>query len=132
MMEKVIDLQKRLKSKRQGEILKQHRGKIQTLSQIIQCSSCHLKCAMCGEHLESSDRCKNRPSPAGLTLCRNCKDEYNDFLSLANDKENSDIFWHNKEWYHMWSAWVDYRKSIVSFMKSPEFKRLLKEIDASP
>jgi hypothetical protein len=130
-MDKIIDLQKRLKTKKDGEILKQHQGKIETLSQIIQCSSCRLKCAMCGEHLGSVDTCGDRPpAVTGLTLCKNCKDEYNDFLSISDKKDQPDVFWHNKEWYRMWSAWIDYRKSIVAFMKSPEFKRLLKEIDA--
>ena len=129
-MDKVIDLKKRIENKKQGEILKQHQGKIETLGQIIQCSSCHLKCAMCGEHIQSSDVYKDRKLlRAGLSLCEHCKDEYNDFLSMSDDRDGSDIFWHNKEWYHMWSAWVNYRKSIVAFMKSPEFKRLLKEID---
>ena len=61
--------------------------------------------------------------------CLNCGQEFEDFLAIAKGEKRPDIFWHNKEWLTMWSAWLDYRESIGDFVDSAEFKRILEEID---
>ena len=130
-MDKIVNLGERIENREKKKQLKQYRGKIETLKKIIQCSSCHFKCAMCGLQMEA--RVSSREvhlAPIGMIFCESCRDEFEDFLSISRGVNRSDIFWHNQEWKDMWSAWVKYRKSINTFMDSPEFRLLLKEINS--
>ncbi|MBW2063629.1 MAG: hypothetical protein JRJ03_01730 [Deltaproteobacteria bacterium] len=129
-MQKVISLKERLKGKKQKEQIRKFRGKIDTIQKIIQCSSCHMKCAMCGMHLREE---QHEPHPVesslGLSFCECCRGEFEDFIALSRAKKDSDIFWHNKEWKKMWASWLSYRKALNTFMQSPEFRLLLEELD---
>ena len=130
-MDKIVNLEERIEDREKKKQLKQYRGKIETLKKIIQCTSCHFKCAMCGLQMEA--RCPSREAhlaPIGLILCESCRDEFEDFLSTSRGVNRSDIFWHNQEWKDMWSAWLKYRKSINTFMDSSEFRLLLEEINS--
>ena len=128
--DKIVSLRERLEDKKQREKLEQYRGKIETIQKMMQCSSCQMRCAMCGHHVGERDASTHPPARSlGLTLCASCKSEYDDFLSLSRGKEQSDVFWHNKEWIKMWSAWLSYRQAMVAFVDSPEFKILLEELN---
>jgi hypothetical protein len=48
---------------------------------------------------------------------------------MSKENKNSEIYWHNKEWMRLWSAWIEYRKAITKFRDSNEFRRLIKESD---
>jgi hypothetical protein len=83
---------------------------------------------MCGSHFDTPDLvCPSAPSYTDLILCESCRDEYNDFLEISKGNKNPEIFWHNKEWVRLWSAWLDYHKAIEKFRASKEFKQLIKE-----
>ena len=130
-MDKIVNLEERIEDREKKKQLKQYRGKIETLKKIIQCTSCHFKCAMCGLQMEARGSSREAHlAPIGLNLCESCRDEFDDFLSISRGVNRSDIFWHNQEWKDMWSAWLKYRKSINTFMDSPEFRLLLEEINS--
>lgn len=129
-MKKIVDLEERIENKRQKESLKQYRGKIDTIQKIIQCSSCHLKCAMCGVQVEmNGSPQKSHPAHLGLRFCDSCREELDEFLSIARGGKQPTVFWHNKEWKDMWSTWLDYRKAMAAFLQSSEFKLLMEELN---
>jgi hypothetical protein len=132
-MKKIISLEERIEDKRQKERLEQYRGKIETIQKVLQCSACHLKCAMCGTQIEGSggSGC-NVAVHSGLQFCDSCGEEFREFLAIKKGQKEPDLFWHNKEWKEMWSAWLDYRKAMSAFLRSPEFKLLLEELNEQP
>jgi hypothetical protein len=84
---------------------------------------------MCGLYLKEEDSTKETPQTSlGLMLCASCRSEFDDFLSVSRGQQQSEVFWHNKEWVKMWSAWIEYRKAMTAFVGSPEFKLLMEEL----
>jgi len=129
-MKKIVRLEDRIESKKQKERLEHYRGKMETIQKLLQCSSCHLKCAMCGAQIENPESgCHAHPGFCGLQFCECCKEEFQEFLSIAKGQREPTLFWHNEEWKVMWSAWLEYRKAMTAFLHSREFKLLLEEID---
>jgi len=127
---KIVDLGERIENQKRKRQVEHYQGKIEALKKTIQCSSCHVKCAMCGLQVDTVGTAKQiRFSPYGLIFCGSCRDEFQDFLSLSRGEKSSDIFWHNQEWKNMWSAWLNYRRAINAFTDSREFRELLEEID---
>lgn len=130
-MDKVLNITRRLEDKKRKEQIASERQKLETMQRIVQCASCHFKCAMCGYHLKASEDPSAPDGPSrGFILCETCEAEFQDFLKMAPDKGGGDLFWHNKEWQHLWSAWVDYQKAIEAFKRSPEFHWMIKGPDS--
>lgn len=128
-MKKVVNIEGRIESRKQKKQLKLYRVKVDAIQKVIQCSSCHFKCAMCGLHEGETDSPYDSISSLGYTFCESCRGEFEDFLSISRGEKSPDLFWHNKEWINMWSAWLKYQQTIKGFMNSPEFNLLLKELD---
>ncbi len=129
-MDKVINIEKRIASKKQRAQLEAYRGKLEAIQKVIQCSSCHHRCAMCGHYLKDSHALHDSPSNSfGFAFCESCRAEFEDFLAISRRKRRPDVVWHNKEWVKMWSAWLDYRQAMDGFLNSQEFKSLLEELD---
>ena len=123
-MSKVLNIADRLEEKRLKREVEAHRHKLGTLQRIVQCASCHFRCAMCSSHLEAADSPHPPASPSGnFHLCESCRAEYEDFLKMKNANEGSHLPWHNKEWQKMWSAWFNYHQAIREFRNSGEFKQ---------
>lgn len=127
-MDKVLSINERLKDKKRKRNEEFHRKRMETVRRIVQCSSCHLTCAMCGSHMEAPDQCcpPSSSSPA-LNLCEFCQAEYSDFLDVSKLDKNPEIMWHNKEWIALWSSWENYRDAIRTFGNSKEFRQILEE-----
>jgi len=128
-MKKVVIIPNHREEKKQKQEVEVHNHKIETMKRIVLCSSCHLRCAMCGEHMEGSNSCCPNAYQDSLNLCECCRTEFDDFLVNAKGEKGPDIFWHNKEWVRLWSAWLDYRRAIREFKNSAEFKQLTTELD---
>ena len=127
-MDNVVDIKDKLTRRKHGRQIERYRAKIQALQQVLQCSSCHFKCAMCGHHMDHHSA-PAEPGPMGYAFCESCRGEFEDFLAITSGEKKADVFWHNKAWLDMWSAWLEYQQSIQRFMRSPEFKLLLSEIE---
>jgi hypothetical protein len=128
-MDKIVDINERIDRIKQRKQWEQHRGKIKAIHKIIQCSSCHFRCAMCGVYLKETDSTSDAEPTLGHTFCASCRGEFEDYLSVFKGKKPSDVFWHNKEWESMWSAWLNYRRAITGFMNSSEYKLMLEDVD---
>jgi hypothetical protein len=129
-MDKVVNIEERLASKRLKLQLEEHQGKIGAIQKLIQCSSCHFRCALCGQHLGESGCSSTIPSVSfGFVFCDDCGGEFEEYLAVSQGEKPPEVSWHNEEWLRMWSAWLDYRRTINGFVGSPEFKMLLDELD---
>jgi transcription elongation factor Elf1 len=129
-MKKIVDMKQRIERKRQKERLEGYRGRVEAVQKIVQCSSCHFRCAMCGRQAEREDALDHsRSRTLGLTMCKDCGAEFEEFVAISRGEKNPELFWHNQEWLNIWSAWLNYRKAITAFIASPEFKVLLDEIN---
>ena len=127
-MNKVLNITNRLEDKKRKQQIEAHRHKVETVQKIVQCASCHFRCAMCGYNLDAIDSSHPPvPSPAGFYLCEKCRAEFEDFSKMVRGKKGSEVFWHNKEWMNLWSAWLDYQQAIGEFKKSVEFKQITKK-----
>ena len=130
-MEKIVSLQKRIENKKQEDLRKQYRGKIQAIQKVAQCSSCHLRCSMCGLYLKPVDSTDHsHTTHSEYTFCENCKEDFEEFSAITRGEKQPQLFWHNEEWMNMWSTWLNYRKAIKRFIDSPEFKLLVEDLDA--
>ncbi|MBN1105686.1 MAG: hypothetical protein JXL84_19920 [Deltaproteobacteria bacterium] len=129
-MKKIVRLEDRIESKKQKERLERYRGKMGTIQKLLQCSSCHLKCAMCGAQIQSPEAgCHAHPGSGRLQFCQCCREEFQEFISITKGQREPTLFWHNEEWKAMWSAWLEYRKAMTAFLRSKEFRLLLEELE---
>lgn len=128
-MEKILDISERIRHKKHKEAIESHHRRVAALQKAVQCSACHLKCAMCGQHLGSPGDCPPMAASDGFTLCEPCRMEYANYLSAREGGAERTFFWHNKEWVKLWSSWVEYQKSIREFRMSHEFRRITSETD---
>ncbi len=130
-MDNVIDIQTRIDRLRQGQQMERHREKIRALQKVLHCSSCHLKCAMCGHPLSGPPETRGgETTPPGYAFCDGCKGEFEDFMSISSGGKGAEVFWHTTAWMEMWSAWLDFQQAIQRFKRSPEYTLLLSEIEA--
>jgi len=113
------------KGKQDAQIIFWKFPKVETTQRIVQCGLCQIKCAMCGYHARSADSPRQLIlSPFGFSLCEICSAEFEDFLKIKQGKLEADVFWHNTEWLKLWSAWLDFQRTIMDFRNSSEFKQL--------
>jgi hypothetical protein len=129
-MNKVLNITNRLEDKKRKLQAETHRGKMETLQRIVQCSSCHFKCAMCGYHLTTGDSPHAPPSsPSNFYLCESCRAEFKEYMEMKSGKKESAAFWHNRQLVKLWSAWFDFQQAIKEFKDSVEFEQLIEELD---
>ena len=129
-MSNVLNITDRLKGKKHKEQLKAYRRKVEAIQRIVQCTSCHFRCAMCGQHLTSDEtECPADTHSSNCTLCDGCRAEFDSYLEMTHRKDGDELFWHNKEWLRLWSTWREYQQAIRRFRGSPEYKQLLEEPD---
>lgn len=131
--DKVISIEDQIKNRRVKETLAHYRGKKETIQRIIQCGSCHMRCAFCGLHVGCPEQGADSYSlPQGIVFCEGCRGEYEDYLSVTKKGKAPTVFWHNKEWEEMWAAWLEHRKALTAFVRSREFRLLVEDLDTNP
>jgi hypothetical protein len=127
-MKKVVSLIERIESKKHKSELRQYHEKIAVIKKITQCSSCCLKCLMCGQYLDEENYSPDNETEREFILCDNCNNEFKDFLALCHGEERKQVPWHNREWKNMWAIWLRYQKAIAGFKNSSEFKELMEKL----
>ena len=128
-MDKIVSLTDRIENLEQKRQLKEYRSRIDAVKKITYCSSCRMKCSMCGQYLDISDSCGSCSTGHGHIFCKSCSSEFEDFISLSKGAKSNHALWHNEEWKRMWMTWLQYQQALKDFIKSPEFKLLLEEMD---
>lgn len=129
-MTKLVDITDRLEEKRRGRQVHLHREKLEAIKRIAYCSSCRLRCALCGCTLDGlkEGALPNLASPH-LNLCESCRSDFEDFLDTVSRQKSPQLPWHNEQWKKLWSAWLEYQRAVREFRNSSEVKRLMQEID---
>ena len=92
------------------------------------------KCEKCGIQigLEQDTDEKNRYKlRIPYHFCKNCSEEYVDYIEYLNGKWDPDCYWYNDTWLELWRAWIDYQGTIDRYLKSKEFLQLLMELKGS-
>jgi len=123
-MRKVINIEEHMEVGRQKKQDAERRRLVEGFRQFLQCSSCRMKCFRCGSHLEVSME-SSYPLDIPVSLCKNCREEYEEYQKSVEGVENKDILWHNQEWKAMWKLWIEYQKASRQFMNSKEVEDLL-------
>jgi ribosomal protein S30 len=124
-MSKVLNITGRIDHKKKKQQVKMNRNKLEVVQRLVQCSSCRLRCPMCGKHLESNDSSCPSTSPLpDLNLCEGCNAELKDYLEMSRGNKGPNVVWHNKEWMEVWTSWLEYQEALRAFQNSPEFKVL--------
>jgi Pyruvate/2-oxoacid:ferredoxin oxidoreductase delta subunit len=84
-MTKIVDMQHQIQKKKQKELLDKYRGRVETVQKMIQCSSCHFRCSMCGMQVERSGEVK---SSLGLNFCEGCRQEFEHTRTFPEGKNS--------------------------------------------
>ena len=129
-MSNVIKIDDKLREKKRKKQAEDYQERVDTILRTVQCSSCHLKCAMCGYHLKSAEcGCSQGPSFYEFILCEDCRNEFEDYLALTNAGGNGKNLWQNREWMELWASWIKFQRSIKEFRNSAEFRMLMEEME---
>jgi len=125
-MEKVLSITARLEDKRRKQQVEAYRDKFEAVQRVLQCSSCHFKCAMCGLHIKGAESsCPPSTASIEATLCESCRSEFEAFQKISKEGQTGpDMFWRNDEWVELWARWLDYQRSISNFRNSFDLKQL--------
>jgi len=130
-MEKVLNITARLEDKKRKEQIEAYRERFDAIQRVLQCSACQFKCAMCNRHIEqeSASQFIGR-SVKEFTLCNSCQTEFEAYQRICREgRRESDVFWHNREWLHFWSSWLDYQRSVNEFRNSFDFNRISRQAE---
>ncbi len=125
-MTEVIELEEKKKEKRK-RMDQEKAKKALALLKILECASCHIKCARCGTRLEVS-QVQSLISDIPYRFCDCCREEFSEFQKRVKRGGRNEIYWYNDEWFDMWEAWTDYQDAVKRFLSSKEVVRLQYEL----
>ena len=130
-MTNIIELDKKLKHTKEKKAEIVRKRKILAVQKVFQCIQCAFKCEKCGTQIQPEDHRQQRSFSdlrVPYRFCESCAEEYIDFIERLKGRGDSEYYWHNDIWLELWKKWIDYQGAIDSYMKSKEFKQLLKEL----
>ena len=126
-MTKVIDIEDRLKQEQKKRAKVDKAKKAEVVRKMLQCTRCLARCGRCGAQFETQDIYKRYKGQ--FRFCASCQDEYEDFLRMRDQGEESPFYWHNKEWRRLWECWLNYQQAMKEYGDSPEFLDLVREVE---
>ncbi|SFM92784.1 hypothetical protein [Thermodesulforhabdus norvegica] len=130
-MAEIIDLRSRAENIRQSQDARLRIAKLNAVRKHFQCMRCAFRCARCGSQLGDEDRNVGEPYNAPYAFCRICYEEYREYRKKKSGQPgNPDYYWHNEAWMQLWDAWLDYQEKMEKYRSSPEFLRLLEEVES--
>ncbi|MGD9211657.1 MAG: hypothetical protein PVI90_12805 [Desulfobacteraceae bacterium] len=101
--------------------------KIRLVQKLLRRLQTTTKCEKCGARVNQNGDTLQRPLQIPYNFCTDCSEEYMDYIEQLKGNGNPDNYWHNGAWRKTWRAWIDYQNTIDQFLKTKEFKQLLKE-----
>jgi hypothetical protein len=126
-MSKIIDIEGRIKLEQKKKAKVDRAKKMEAVRKIVQCTRCMARCAKCGVQFETHEMYKRYKGP--YRFCSFCQEEYEDFLRVKDQGQESPYYWHNKEWSALWQAWVDFQQAMKDYGESQEFIDLVREVE---
>jgi len=127
---KIISLERKRNSdqKRKAETLRSR--KTAAVQKTFQCIRCEFRCQKCDSPIDLDKLGETEKDlRVPYRFCTTCTEEYLDFIERLQGRGNTDCYWHNASWLEQWKRWIDYQGAMDSYVKSKEFKRLLKELN---
>ena len=126
-MSKIIDIEDRLKLEQKKRVKVDKAKKMEVVRKVAQCTRCLARCAKCGIQFETHEMYKRYKGP--YRLCNFCQEEYENFLRITEQGQESPYYWHNQEWVALWRVWIDYQKAMKAYGESQEFIDLVREVE---
>jgi hypothetical protein len=126
-MSKIIDIEGRIKLEQKKKAKVDRTKKMEAVRKIVQCTRCMARCAKCGVQFETHEMYKRYKGP--YRFCSFCQEEYEDFLRIKDQGQESSYYWHNEEWTALWQAWVDFQQAMKDYGESQEFIDLVREVE---
>jgi hypothetical protein len=134
-MADIISIDGKRKADRHIEAVRLYHRKLFAVRQTVQCARCNLKCEKCGVQLEP-DGNKTAGGHHSLRVpyhfCEFCARDYIDYIERLQGRGDPDCYWQNEAWQDAWGRWIRYQGALDSFVKTPEFARLLAEVHDAP
>ncbi len=129
-MAEVIDFKEKSQKLQEEELLRLNQLKVDSLRKYFQCMRCAFRCARCGTTITEEDYTSTEPYNAPYPFCKVCYNEYAEYQKrIKNTEVDKRYYWYNDEWVNMWRCWLEYQKSLESYRESPEFIKLLDEVE---
>jgi CRISPR/Cas system-associated protein Cas10 (large subunit of type III CRISPR-Cas system) len=126
-MSNIIDIEGRIKLEQKKKAKVDRAKKMEAVRKIVQCTRCLARCAKCGVQFETHEIYKRQKGP--YRFCPFCQEEYEDFLRITEESEDSPFYWHNKEWVALWQSWLDFQQAMKVYGESQEFIDLVREVE---
>jgi hypothetical protein len=127
-MSKIISLDDKLKMTAQDKAATIRKRKILAVRKVFQCTHCASKCERCGIGLGSDNHAYTDNTRVPYHFCDSCAEEYIDFIDRLQGCGDEQAYWHNEAWLKVWQTWIEYQGAIDHYLRSKEFRRLLKEL----
>jgi hypothetical protein len=127
-MDNVLNIEDRLQANRRRRELETKSHKVEAVRKLVQCTSCRLRCSMCGCQLGGQNLQPSRFGDLDFALCASCRTDFDDYKAVVEGGQAPDLFWHNEQWMALWSSWTDYQRAIKNFMNSEGFKELMRSL----
>ncbi len=129
-MSKIISLDDKLKLSAQEKAAAIRKRKILAVRKVFQCTHCASKCERCGVGLGPDNRTNADNTRVPYHFCDSCAEEYIDFIDRLQGRGDEQAYWHNEAWLKVWQTWIEYQGAIDHYLRSKEFRRLLRELRA--
>ncbi len=131
-MANIISLDERVRQARDKEAALKKRKKIMAARKLINETRGGFRCEKCRNEIEFkefSDMRKNPDPRVPYIFCKSCSEEYIDYIEHLKGKGDRDCYWRNEIWMETWQKWIEYRGSLDNYLRSKEFRQLLKELN---
>jgi len=128
-MAEIIPLAPRLRDGGKAETLMRKR-KLAAVRSMVQRVRDTLRCEKCFRQLNEEVRKEEiRNLRVPYRFCDSCAEEYIDYIERLQGRGNPNFCWHNEAWMKVWQKWIDYQGSVDQYVKTEEFRQLMREID---
>lgn len=129
-MAEIISLVSRLREAGKINETLVRKRKLAAVRSLFQRARGSLRCEKCFRQLDE-ERTKEgiRNLRVPYRFCDSCAEEYIDYIERLQGRGNPDHYWHNEAWLKVWQKWIDYQGSVDHYVKTSEFRQLMREID---
>ena len=126
-MADIISLENKVRPSDTKKAEMDRRRKLRFIQRMLRYPHTTAKCEKCGTRINSDGGVIEHHLRVPYRFCRDCSEEYIDYIEQLKGKGNPNNYWHNGTWQKTWRAWIDYQNSFDQFLKSKEFKKLIEE-----
>ncbi len=127
-MAEIISIDDKLTLAKEKKTAIIQKRKVIAVQKVFQCTQCAFKCEKCGTQINQAVPDPSQKLRIPYRFCESCTEEYIDYIERLKGKGDQDCYWRNESWLKLWRNWIEYQGSVASYMKSKEFRQILKEL----